>query len=335
VRALLAPCVAIGCAPEVDPAWLVERPTELAISITVETPGRYTELPDDATRRYHEALPLDTIRIEPFVVDRGGPIPASELSVRWVACPTIGCLDAIANADQLPACATGLGPLSACLAGDAPSILVPLPDFPPDLDDVSLAALAGAPSVALVASRAGDPGADVCARRLRAREPLGPCMMMLRGIQLGSLGSLVEAAQEAGIEVDLGTSSEELLGIRRNFAPLVQRFAVSGSSLQADGELPSQSTVAVAVGDDLEIEYLPSDDDAEHFEFVVDGLRVAFDEVLTGRWWLDRSALEFTPLDLRARWTVSGDPGLAHVYFVVNDGRGSEAWGWLAFEVSD
>jgi hypothetical protein len=326
----------LGCTPEVDPPWLVERPTELAVSIVVEAQGEYGErLPDDAPRKYHEALPLDTVRIEPFIVDRGGPIPLDALSARWVACPTIGCLEAISEADRLPSCVDALDPTSSCSIGAAASIVFPLPDFPSGLEEVSLFTIANAPSIALVASRTGDPGADACAQRLRARDPLGSCVMMLRTVDLGSLGELEQAARQAGIEVDLGDGNSELLEVPRNFAPLVEHFAVEGSSRQADGEVASQSTVSVSVDDEIEIEYLPSEADAEHFVISIDGMDLEFDETLSGQWWLDRSAVAFTSADLRARWTVSGDPGTAHVYFVVRDGRGSEAWGWLAFEVSE
>ena len=298
--------------------------------------GRYGDPPEpDAVRPFHEALPTDTIVLRPFVVDRGGPIAPEDLSARWIACATIGCLDAIAEADRLDPCSpTTFDLRGACLAGDTAEVRLTLPDFPPDLGDVGLFSLTTAPSIALVASRAGDPGADVCAQRLRAREPLGNCVMMLRDIELGSLRELVDAAELSGIEVEVGEDSEALLDVPRNLAPFVERFAISGSSVQDDGEVAHGGAFAVAVGDEIDIEYRPSEDDFDDFELELDdGEVLMFDETLTGQWWIDRPAIAFASLDLSARWSVSGDPGTTYVYFVVRDGRGSEAWGWLVFEV--
>jgi hypothetical protein len=320
----------------VDPSWLIERPTELGMAMIVEQQGPFgMKLPPDAPRPYHEALPLDTVRFTPFVVDRGGPIALDELSVLWTVCPAIACVDALSEADRLPACGESRDPSASCTLGGEPSIALELDPFPEGITEASLFTLATVPDIAFIASRAGDPGAEVCARRLRAREDLGPCVMMLRDIELGSLQDLVDAAESVGIAIEVSESSEELLDVPRNHAPLVQTFEVRGSSrTSGDGNVASGTAVPVALGDDIEIEYKPTEDDYDNFTIEGDnGEQLMFDETLTGQWWLDRPAAEFTPLDLQARWTVSGEPGPAYVYFVVRDGRGSEAWGWLAFEV--
>lgn len=298
--------------------------------------GLYGErAPPDPPRPFHEALPTDTLRLRPFVVDRDGPIEDEELSARWIACPTVGCLASIAEVDRLQPCSLeNFERRSACLAGDTPEILVTLPDFPPTLDETGLFTLTAAPSIALLAARKVDGGAEACARRLGAREPLGNCVMMLRDVEIGPLGELADAAEQAGIMVDVGRDSEALLDVPRNLAPFVERFVVSGSSVQDDGEVDSRGTFAVAVDDEIEIAYRPSDLDYDGFEITLDdGEVLEFDETLTGRWWISRPAVAFASLDLRARWTVSGEPGTTHVYFVVRDGRGSEAWGWIVFEV--
>lgn len=326
---------AFGCTPEVDPPWLVERPTELAVSIEVTQQGPYGLRPaDDDTRPFHEALPLDTVRIEPFIVDHGGPIAPDDLDARWVACTTLGCLDALENLDTLSSCATSFDPSGSCLLGNTPSITFTLPDFPPTLQQVSLFSLALAPSIVFIASRAGDPGADLCARRLRAREPLGHCVMMLRDLDLGSLAELVSAAETAGIEVDASDSNEELLEVPRNHVPFVRTFSVLGSSAREDGDVAASGAVPVVVGDEIAIEYRPEPADLDAFEVEIEGEPpLTYAETHSGQWWIDRDAIAFTSADLQARWTVSGDPGTAYVYFVLRDGRGSEAWGWLAFEV--
>ena len=334
---MLLACGAFGCTPEVDPPWLVERPTELAVSIEVTQQGPYGLRPaEDDARPFHEALPLDTVRIEPFVVDHGGPIAPDDLDARWVACTTLGCLDALANLDALPSCATSFDPSASCRLGDAASMTFTLPDFPPALQEVSVFSLALAPSIAFIASRADGPGADACARRLRARDPLGPCVMMLRDIQLGSLGELVDAAETAGIEVDVSDSSQELLEVPRNHVPFVRTFSVLGSSAREDGDVAASSSVPVVVGDEIEIAYVPEPADLDAFDVEIEGEPpLTYAEMHAGQWWIDRDAAAFTSADLQARWTVSGDPGTAYVYFVLRDGRGSEAWGWLAFEVQD
>ena len=328
----------LGCTPEVDPPWLIERPTELGLSSVVEEQGLFGDpLPDDAPRPYHEALPLDRIRLTPFVADRGGPVPLDELSVLWVLCPAIECVDALSQADLLPTCGEeaeyDLG--ESCRIGSDASLSFVVGDFPMGITEASVFTLASAPNIAYIGSRVGDPGADVCAQRLRAREALGPCVMMLRDIALGSLRELVEAAALAGINVEVSEGSDELLQVPRNHAPLVQTFAVRGSSrMSEDSNVASGTSVPVAVGDEIEIEYLPTEHDVDAFTIELDDQDVEFEETLTGTWWLDRDAEAFTPANLRAHWTVSGGPGSAYVHLVVADGRGSEAWGWLAFDVA-
>lgn len=322
-----------GCTPPIDPAWLIERPSELGLGVTVVRQGSYgAREPADAPRALHEALPLDTLRLQPFIADTRGALAGDDLDAIWIACATARCVRDLRRDSALPSCSEVDPRMDNCEIGRGPELSFQLPDFPPDLQEVSLVALTGAPPVLMVASRRNEPGAEACIERLSARTSLAGCLLMFRPIAVGSLGELAAAARSQGIVVEVSPSTEFLLATPRNHAPQVNTFEVLGSSRTDDTVFPAGSTVAVRRGDELEIRYLPDEADVDLQTLNEGAQAITFAEQLTRTWRMDRPATVFDPGPTGLAWTVAG-LGTAHLHLVVHDESGSEAWGMLTFEI--
>lgn len=339
----------IACTPEVPPAWLIERPTELALTMAITEQGPFGERMTDTTRTWSEALPGDTLSFTPLVADADGPLSPEELDLHWILCDNRQCIPALYGADELDACDDrSYLEIEQCSLGRGGSAAYPmgLVTVPPDvdIDDVSLAALSFGPLVGFIGSRVGEPGSSACQASLRDRTRMDGCVMMLRTIRIGPFSALIDAAAVAGIEIEITESLEPLLARPRNRNPTVTQFFVQGSSRVAGHELVAddQSTVPVRRGDALSITQLVGPDDFDDYEAMVNGQLVSVHERLFATWFGDHDSARFESgryeFDLDSftlEWTVEGPAGPAHVYFVVRDQGGSEAWGWLRFDVSE
>ena len=138
----------------------------LAMRVDVTEP-LFPEAPELATRC--EALPGETVRVTPFVVDAKGPIDVTSISPIWLAC------DARAGLDVF-----------ACLRKALPTSLAEIPECPapqlpptPDLDEALLPALAGGADDRTRDPTQGLPRADSFAFATRPDapppEPQSPC----------------------------------------------------------------------------------------------------------------------------------------------------------------
>jgi hypothetical protein len=329
---------ALACVPEVDPPWLIRRPTELALHTEVVAQGPFgPRQSPEATRSFHDVLPQDTVRFEPFVVDVDGPIPLEELSARWVVCPANACFDALIRVDELPECDLDrpYTQIEACSAGAGPTMVYTLGGIPDVIDEATIFALLGGPNVGVIASRLDRPGADACVRGLAARGGLDGCTFMLRPMTMGPASALLDAAEELGLDIELSDSLEPILAVPRNRNPQVRRFQIEGSS-QSGGatRVSSGDTVRVQVGDVITIRWLPEDDDFDDYEIDFAGETLVVEEIVTGAFFFDRPTETFEEGVYSVTLRVEGASGTANVYFVAADAGGSEAWGTLILDIT-
>lgn len=329
--------VAVGtlaCTPQVDPLEVISRPTELGIRVAVD-PGPPSQ------RSFNETLPGDRARLIPFVADVGGPVPFGELDLHWVRCGTRGCLDPLERLDALPecedspyhvpvACSLGRGPTAELALGELdPSALYALSLLPGGL-------LAG-PAIAYLGSRRGGPGPAACSERLAARTSLEGCLLAHRNVTMGPESAIADLAAEHGLDLGL-TEDGPFLQQPRNRNPEVERFAVL---VGADPVrmVASGSSITVASGDEVTFAYEPDVElDRDDYEWVdASGELHPTEEVLTARWFIDRSFEHFESSALsstRLTWTVSGPAGRSTLYALVRDENGGEAFGWLHVDVA-
>ncbi len=335
---LIGSASAVACTPDIGPSWRIQRQTDLAVRIEIESYGPFSEpLLDPLGRPYHEALPLDTVRATPFVVGPDGPIPTEDLAFHWIACQAGDCSVAVSEADGgLPSCEGRTDADVACLIDTGPTVALPLLPFevPEDNNVFSLLPDAG---IISIGSHVDGPGPDECVRRFRDRTELTDCFLMFRSIAFGPVLTLLQLAEAEGLDIDVGEVPDFFLESPRNRVPAVERFTVLGSSRgPSSQEVEMGSTVAVAPGDEIVIAYDPTPLDREPYQVIdEDGMMFDVEDRLSGQWWItaDAPEFDFVPSILQTRWTVGAAESEAHLYFVVRDSSGAEGWGWLTFDV--
>lgn len=330
-----------GCSPVPMPPWFVDIPSTVAISQEIVRQGPYGERqPPTSPRSAHEALPRDTIRLTPFVIERSGPVPPERVDLAAFLCSVPDCVLGLSN-DAPPACppAPTYNATTACRLGRGPTIEFELGE--PELGgELNLVQLLAAPSVVFVGSATPSVPATTCLDRLAAGAAMQECFTLSRRVHMGPASVLVEAAEDAGIDLPVGSGQGVLLGWERNHNPRVDTFeiAVEGQVTR----VPHGSTVEVRSDGLLRIRYLPDDLDVEHQTLLdpydPDTEPSIVTELLRGRWYASNREIELDAgIDggLAADVVVPPHTPAFHLYFVVADDRGSEAWGWLVIAPTD
>jgi hypothetical protein len=354
-----------ACAEPMSSPAVIESIRPLAIRAEVVDPEA---VPDAPVRC--EALPFETVRLEPFIVDENGPLAAdavAELDPVWVACNML-------PAQYLGGCYQEAGPFSLdeiedCRAPD-PADLDPeaagLPTSPspcrmtggtPERPELVVPIdpsylLGGDLEITMVASEPeGDTAA--CAEALfgQADDILDGCLFAVQRVQVGPDALLVELARELlGIDFgdDVGPTPDEIPDPDTN--PRLVRFEVEivdggdvlarldvgrGSAFELEyGQLVMVR--AEASGEDLQTYPIPEDDDTFQEER----------EYYTGRWyrtWGEFLAESSDDPVGRNEWTMvpgeqdDGESALddhAVLYYVLRDDRGGVDWWWFSVELT-
>lgn len=343
----------VACTPDLEPPWVLQRPTELALSIEVETP-------EPVPRTFHQFLPGERVRLTPLVAGPGGRIDPSELDMHWVLCDSgVPCLQSLGRARELEPCEGLFQPGTSCWLdqGGVASLLwngldVSMLDLDPELEGSAFALVQG-PQVALIGSGPSGPGSDACADRLARRESLSGCLLMRRLLRVGPWREIFDDAIEQGLIAEVSDDIDAVLDRPRNRNPRVKTFHVSGASGTPDGvEIVNGGRVQVAAGDTVDLQWLPEPDDFDDYASTLDGIPVQVDEGLAGQWVTDRALEGFVPgalssaefdagmqnllLDCHAcnvQIDIEGPPGIITVYFVVRDDMTAEGWGWVELDV--
>lgn len=337
LRVGLSVLVLAGCTPPLEPAWLVTAPRELAIDVEVVVQGPYGDRLVAGSRSARDALPLDTLRLRPALVDADGPIDPDGLESAWFMCEGIGsCLLQGTLVDRPTCTGEEIQPSEPCRFADEGTARLTIADLPSTLpaDPPTVFDLVEGPTVSFVASGPDGPGLDACLTRFDARERLDGCLAMERALGLGPLGELVDLLQALGIDPGIGDEAETLLTRPRNHNPAVERFRV-----EVGGEEPivvaAGGVVSVPRNEAVVVTVETSAEDLDAYEVAVGDETAVLADELDAQWWLDREVeLDDTPYgQLWVRWRPGAVVGTVRTYVVLRDGRGGEAWGWLDLEI--
>lgn len=273
--------VAPGCAEELPDVRLIESTRPLGLRVEV-TASLVQDEPDAATRC--QALPFDTVRLTPWIVDPEGPVELEAVDPVWIACQLnpgqglFGCIQSTfpTRLEDIPVCEppdlTNLDP-NAIPPAQSPCVIArtPTPDFVVPFNssilaggDIELTMIGRTPAAA-----GGESSTDTCARVLLDGDHAVPddCIVVLQRLELGPLEQLLLLADQFGL--DLGDveppDPADVPDFDRN--PRISRFQVA--VVGDDGEPGEFTDVApgdtfpAAVGDTLRIETSVPDEDLQ------------------------------------------------------------------------
>jgi hypothetical protein len=332
-----------GCsAPEPRPWWIVEYVEPLALRLEVIEPGPWTTESPGA-RRFADPLPLDTVRVTPFIVEPDGPVSLDGLDAAWVSCGQGGgaCLDELALHGTLPECDV-VEPYrsTSCLLGRGPRATFTL-DLPPVPDEpiTSVGTLYFPQRYRMIAGIPGVQDTDTCVDLLRRREPVFDCILMASTVAFAPVEPMMDIMRELGAELQI--DPEELREQEfRNRHPEVERFLVTDLKRRRWATVPSGESIEVEPGAQISIEYLEDEEDRDVATLpddVFDPLGEELPaEALTLVWRfgreLERDRNQGNPITVTAP-----DSGDVPIFVVVMDStppnRGL-AFGWLRLRVS-
>lgn len=266
----------LGCGDPLPSSQRIASTRVLAVRSEVILP--LLPEPDPSAAPRCEALPFETVRLTPFVVDTDGPFSPAELDPIWLAC-NLGPVDG----------------LFACLKGAFPTELALIPECPPvsfDSIDPESGSLPESPSPCRIPAdatpddgaqdltvplastllfggdieltmigRSGDaPSAAECADRLLGGDSVLPvdCIYVVQRLSVGPIERLLALLVSFGAELPAGLEPPDPEAIPdgdRN--PRITDFVVT--IIQPDGTtrelgpLDRGATVEAQLGDLLEI----------------------------------------------------------------------------------
>jgi hypothetical protein len=328
-------------------AWVVEPPPTIAGGIITQRA---------------EAMPLETVRIDPLWIDPHGVVSNHRMDPIWIACelpagaPPFTCISdrmPIAPGD-LPACpvedpATAImrGPIdvpSPCLLARAPApeYVVPLSNGMVGGSDIEITVVSGV---------ADGSTTDECARQLLGGEwnTSDDCLFGVQVVPIGPKVLLLEKAAEAGlIELPPGLPPAD----DPDTHPHITSFRVVelGDDDQPIGESREVfrgEVVDVELGTRLRIDTTSPAGDLQTYTVPInDGAGVIErHETYAGTWyrtWGKQLATGSLEPESWNEWTLEPsdddpdrpDDDLAHLFYVVRDGRHGVAWWWFAVRIA-
>lgn len=368
--ALLACCVPLlagACAMELpDPRLIIDHRV-LAIRTEVFQPLVPNPDPQvDALTPKAQALPFETVRITPFIVNPEGPVDPDSLDALWIACELtpgqglFGCLQAAMplTLEDLPEC---VAPSLSELGGDE----LPEPESPcliarqgaPDYA-VPLSAnvfIGGAIELTLIAGVPQGTPTDTCAAELLRGEFDLPndCLYAVQRLKLGPIEELLVLAQMFGGEIpgveapdpqDIPEPdrnpriSEVRVGILSEDEQIGEAFIIAAGDLVT---APRETVLQVEIDsprEDLQTYLIPVNN-GESFD--------ERSEAYQGDWYRTWGVLLSETSDDPSsfnQWGLSQDTqdegeapagDRARMYYVVRDGRQGVNWFWFELQVDD
>lgn len=309
-----------------------------------------------------QALPGETVELDPFVVGPDGVVDPEALDLRWIACelpPGQGAFACLADAfplsfDTLPACRfpslEELGPQEEPETFDTPCVVEggasPSFEVPASLGtlsgaDLELTAIGGTP---------GGTTAKRCRTELLRGDDNVPndCIYAVQVVSIGPKLRLLDWLLSLGIgegEFD-PPAPEDIDPV--DLHPTITSFRVS--VLDADGEATADALEVarggefeVKTGQRLRIDTTSPESDLQPYSSPVNDDQSVEEnrEAYTGQWFITWGEL-LSPESVDAKsyneWNLepSGDdaeqpPGrVAHLYYVVRDGRNGAAFWWFS-----
>ncbi|MEM6293768.1 MAG: hypothetical protein AAGA54_21010 [Myxococcota bacterium] len=339
----------------------------LAIRAEVDDPAATDEAPVRA-----EALPFETARMVPFIVDPEGALTLdeveTELQPRWLACnlaPIEGLGTCLANRapldlDDVPACPmVDFGSIDPS-TGEFPEFPSPCeittgtPSQPELTIPFDIAYLIGGDiEVTMVAHRPDAGNTDDCLEQLLqgGTQADERCLFVAQRLAVGPDAVLLDLAGQFGLEDidEFGDIPETLPDADTN--PRIQSFIVREFD-EDDNEVavfePMRGEVITAqAGHRLDIETIAPEDDLQTFPIRTDDGFTDEEEAYEGLWFTTWGSLlsgsSDDPLSLNSWDLVRGEqdeegvlpPGeRATMYYVLRDGRQGVDWWWFHVDVT-
>lgn len=362
---LIPVALALGCATDLPEQGLIIDTRVLAIKTTVTTP--LIPDPADADTPKAQALPFETVTIEPFVVTPTGPIEPDSIDPVWIACELaagqglFACIQAAMplTLDELPECvapsfmdlegASALPePVSPCSIGrtGVPEYTVPLS---------ANVFIGGAIELTMIAGSPTGTSTDDCARELLAGEYELPndCIYAVQRLSVGPIEQLLALANTFGVPLEgfEVPDPEDIPESDRH--PRITEVRVN--LLDAQGEPASESIpvglgelVQVPLGVAIRVDVVSPAEDLQVFPVAINNGE-SFedrDEAYEGRWYRTWGTLLANGSDdpeSYNEWTFlpgAQDPrdepappdDRARLYYVVRDGRQGVDWFWFEVE---
>ena len=354
LAALSALC---GCGDELPPIEKVVEHRLLSAPVHVVGPYDPENVPDDRIRA--QAMPGETVEVLPFAVGPEGVVDPDTLDLRWIVCelfPGRGDFACILESfptslDRMPACnfptvndvlAAGepIAIETPCLldAGTSPTFDVPVSEGTLSGADLELTAIGSTP---------GGTSTKRCARELLSGQANVPndCIYGVQTVSVGPKLRLLDWLVQLGFDLgDLEAPDPEEID-EPDLHPVITSFRVS--VLDDDGEptgeateVPTGGEFEAEPGQRLRIDTTSPEDDLQEYRIPINGGASFEDgiEEYTGQWFITWGGL-LSPISLDAEsyneWTLTAEgddassppDGLAHLYYVVRDGRnGSASW---------
>jgi hypothetical protein len=363
---LLAFASASGCADELPDEALIIAPRILAVRTSVVAPiAPDDDFPDGVTRT--QALPLETVAIEPFIVGPDGPIDPDDVDPVWIACelpPGLGLFSCISNSfpialGDIPDCPEvdpmGIDPeaipepVSPCIIAweGSPEYTVPLSNNVFIGGAIELTMIAGVPT--------GTDGTSTqeCADELLGDEYQLPddCLFAVQRISLGPIGRMLLLLDEFGIELDGFDPPDPEDVPEADFNPQITAFTFE--TLDENGEPEGDSVdvglgeaIAAELGDRIRIEVSSPEEHLQTYPIPVNNGESTEDrdEAYQGSWyrtWGDLLSGSSDDPDSFNEWQLFQDSqddeetppaDRAFMYYVVRDGRQGVDWWWFEVE---
>lgn len=359
-RSVFALGLLLGCAEGLpDPSLVVEHRV-LASRLEVDATDA-----DPSVASRAEVLPGESLSITPFVVGPTGVVDPSTLDAVWIACELapgqapFACLPASfpITLEDLPACATATGEAawanptvgrSPCLigrGGGSTTHAVVASQTVVDGAALELTFIAGAPD--------GTP-TDDCGSELLAGEYDVPddCLYGVQVAPVGPAAALATAAEAHGFTAPLQPLAPANTDVP-DTNPTIVSVRVTVLDDAAEVVVPAREvgpgeTLDARMGQVLRIDTRSPVGDLQPFAIPAgDGSWTESSERYRGAWLSTWG---------RLLSTVSNDPesydewelvppedvdaprppgGVAHLYYVVRDGRAGVAWWWISVRVAE
>lgn len=367
----LASALASGCAMELPDEGLIISHRILAIRTAVTNP-LLPEDPELADRPKAEALPFETVTIEPFIVDPDGPVPNDgddALDLVWIACeltPGQGLFACIQDAmpltlDDLPDCPVQ-DPLDLIEGGDSlpetvsPCLIArePAPEYTVPFS--ASVFVSGSIELTMIGGVPGGTDTDACARELLsgAYDLPDDCLYAVQRLNVGPLEQLALLADMFGAEIPglEVPDPDEVPEADRHPRISEVRVGIVSSDGRQIGQaqvIAAGDTVEVPLDRTLQIEVDSPEEDLQTYLIPVNNGE-SFeerDEAYAGEWFRTwGTLLSSTSDDPESfnQWRLS--PGsqdelerpeddLARLYYVVRDDRQGVNWFWFNLQVTD
>lgn len=367
--AALTVAMTTGCAMELpDPRLIIKH---RVLAIRTEVTG--TLLPEDpelADRPKAEALPFETVTLDPFIVNADGPVDPESLDLVWIACqltPGQGLFACLQDAmplklEDIPACESpGFADIDFSDFENLPEVASPCvigregrPEY-----DVPISAsvfISGSIELTMIGGVPDGTDTDTCARELLSGEFDLPndCLFAVQRLNVGPLEQLALLAEMFGAEIPglEAPDPEDVPEADRH--PRISEIRVG--SVNDDGEqvgnaqtIVSGDTVSFPLGATLQVEVDSPEEDLQTFLIPVNNGE-SFEERsegYAGDWFLTWGLLLAGTSDDPSsynQWTLeqgSQDEDerppndRARMYYVVRDGRQGVNWFWFEVEVTD